>query len=201
MQDRIILGNGKANNIKFNLAGINSWEQFVAANAAGTLQADVTYNNDGTGTSVIGTLLNKANLMTDATAEAIGLSGLETDTINDALQLVAEFMNKVPVKFSLTRDSSIQAGAGTGVWDPVSKLVRLSFYWQASAAFATSQTIFTVPPEYCPEGDANRGAAIMGTTTQINTAGAVNVNSGGEVKQIASSANSARGMGYIEYIL
>lgn len=90
MQDRIILGNGKANNIKFNLAGINSWEQFVAANAAGTLQADVTYNNDGTGTSVIGTLLNKANLLTDATAASLGVTSSDP-TIEEAFKALAEF--------------------------------------------------------------------------------------------------------------
>lgn len=118
MQDRVIIGNGKANNIKFNLAGINSWEQFVAANAAGTLQADVTYNNDGTGTSVLGTVLNKANLMTDATAQALGLAGADADTINDALASIGETLSLHGDAF-ITRDYSATtsiAANSAGTW-------------------------------------------------------------------------------------
>lgn len=108
MQDRIILGNGKANNIKFNLAGINSWEQFVAANAAGTLQADVTYNNDGTGTSVIGTLLNKANLLTDATAASLGVTSSDP-TIEEAFSSLTVTQEVIDAFAAIGIDISGQA--------------------------------------------------------------------------------------------
>lgn len=62
MDDRVIKGNGKSNLIKFDLTGITSFADFVAANNAGTLKCDVVANNDGSGTEVIGTPLSKATL-------------------------------------------------------------------------------------------------------------------------------------------
>ncbi len=228
MKNRILAGTGNSNLIKMDLTNINSFSEFKAAAEAGTLPADVIATDDGTGTTQIGTPLTVANLLTDATAASLGVESSDptleeafsslivtqavidafdalgvtlTGGAIDAIKALAELLGQRPIKFSLTRDSSISNGAGTGVYDPITKTVRLSFYWQASSAIATSQTIFIVPADYRPSDDTNRGAGIMGTTTQITTAGAVNVNSSGEVKQIATSSASARGMGYIEYII
>ena len=61
---------------------------FAAALVSGTLPIDLNGVNPN-GYSQLGTALNKANLMTDATATALGLSGADP-TVNEALALLSE---------------------------------------------------------------------------------------------------------------
>lgn len=83
MKDRVIKGNGKSSNVFFNLDGVSTFDDFKAANTGGTLQADVTANNSGTGTDEVGTPLSKANLLSDNTVATLGLTG--DATVDDAL--------------------------------------------------------------------------------------------------------------------
>ena len=61
----------------------DSYAAFKAAIEAGTLPIDLNFNSPGW--QVPGTLLSKANLLSDATAQAFGLTG--NATVNDALSL------------------------------------------------------------------------------------------------------------------
>ena len=89
MKDRIPLFNAKNNKIKFDLTGINSWEQFVAANNAGTLRADVYSNNDGSGTLEIGDTYSVANVLPLPMSTQLGIDH-ETSQPADALKVLAD---------------------------------------------------------------------------------------------------------------
>ena len=64
-----------------------NYEAFVAALVAGTLPVDFAGINTN-GVTQVGTALTKANLLTDATATALGLSG--DPTVNDALYALSQ---------------------------------------------------------------------------------------------------------------
>jgi hypothetical protein len=83
MKDRIPLGNGKNNIIKtYPLSESMTLVQLIQALNSGIF-ADVMVNNDGTGTSEIGTPNNKGNLLSDTVATLLQLS-VDTATVNAA---------------------------------------------------------------------------------------------------------------------
>lgn len=90
MKDAIALGTGNSRYLK-SVSGFMSlyptYESFVAAMVAGTLPVDLNGINPG-GWSQLGTALDKAHLLTDATAALMDL-GSEA-TINDALATLAQ---------------------------------------------------------------------------------------------------------------
>lgn len=88
MQDGIIKGTGNSRFLKSVpdfLSQYPTYESFVAALAAGTLPVDFNGINE-TGWQQLGTALNKGNLLSDETAEMLGLPN--TATPNDAFSLL-----------------------------------------------------------------------------------------------------------------
>lgn len=90
MKDTVLLGSGNSRYLK-SVANFLSlyptYNDLVAALVAGTLPVDFNGVN-AAGCAQVGTSLSKANLLTDATASALGLSGNDP-TINDALAAIA----------------------------------------------------------------------------------------------------------------
>lgn len=90
MKDTVLLGNGNSRYLKSVsnfLSLYPTYNDFVAAIVAGTLPVDFNGVN-AAGCAQVGTSLSKANLLTDATATALGLSGNDP-TVNDALSALA----------------------------------------------------------------------------------------------------------------
>lgn len=90
MKDAIALGTGNSRYLK-SVSGFMSlyptYESFVAALVAGTLPIDLNGRNPD-GWAQLGTDLDKAHLLTDATAALMDL-GAEA-TVNDALATLAQ---------------------------------------------------------------------------------------------------------------
>lgn len=89
MTDGVTLGNGKSRKIKFaDLPA--TYADFVTAGEAGTLFIDLLMNalttGDDAGWAALGDYLNKANLLSDATATALGLTS--SATVNEAIAAV-----------------------------------------------------------------------------------------------------------------
>lgn len=89
MKDRARLNNGKSSKMMCPSSySTLTWEQFRALLVAGTAFVDITANNTtGTdaGVSEVGTAINKANILTDATAQKFGYQSTDNATPNDVL--------------------------------------------------------------------------------------------------------------------
>lgn len=89
MQDGTIMGTGNSRYLK-SISGFLSlyptYESFAQALAAGTLPIDWNGKNPD-GWAQQGTPLNKANLLTDATAALVGLG--DESSVNDMLAVLA----------------------------------------------------------------------------------------------------------------
>lgn len=90
MQDTIILGNGTSKQIK-TASLPNSYAEFKAMAENGNLFADIKLNVDGC--EVVGTPLNKLNLLTDETAGILG----NAENVDEALQNTQKTINGIPV--------------------------------------------------------------------------------------------------------
>lgn len=90
MQDTIILGNGTSKQIK-TASLPNSYAEFKAMAENGNLFADIKLNADGC--EVVGTPLNKLNLLTDETAGKIG----NPENIDKAIENLYSTINGIPV--------------------------------------------------------------------------------------------------------
>ena len=87
MKDSISKNQGNSRYLKSNLLEGTSWDAALALLRAGTFPIDLNGIN-ADGWTQVGTALNKANLLTDATASALDLAGDEP-TVNDALAELA----------------------------------------------------------------------------------------------------------------
>ena len=93
MKDFVPLGSGNSRFLKtVNNAKTlyPTYDAFLNALIAGTLPIDLNGIN-AAGVAQMGTALNKTNLLTDATAAALGLTG--DPTVNDALGSLADMAN------------------------------------------------------------------------------------------------------------
>ena len=90
MQDTIILGNGTSKQIK-TASLPNSYAEFKAMAENGNLFADIKLNADGC--EVVGTPLNKLNLLTDETAGKMG----NPQNIDEALNKLSSTIDNIPV--------------------------------------------------------------------------------------------------------
>lgn len=110
MEDLVIRGSGTSRYIKSNVASNITFQEFINKLRAGTLTIDLAgINVDGI--TQLGTPLNKANLLTDATAALVQAFALSTDppsTPNEALAALT------------LRTAKIVTGSyvGTGTWGP-----------------------------------------------------------------------------------
>ena len=90
MQDTIILGNGTSKQIK-TASLPNSYAEFKAMAENGNLFADIKLNADGC--EVVGTPLNKLNLLTDETADKMP----SVDNVDKAINFLNNNVNGIPV--------------------------------------------------------------------------------------------------------
>ena len=92
MQDRQILGNGKSRILRAPADMPATYEEWRTQMMAGAAYVDISPNNEtsgeNAGISVEGTPLNKASLLTDALAAALGLTNAAAATPSDALGAV-----------------------------------------------------------------------------------------------------------------
>ena len=105
MKDTVLLGSGNSRYLKSVsnfLSLYPTYNDFAAALIAGTLPVDFAGVNSA-GCAQIGTSLNKANLLSDATAQALGLVS-QDPTINEALAALAEKQGAIIVSGVLQGD-------------------------------------------------------------------------------------------------
>lgn len=111
MQDGIIAGNGNSRYLKTVAAALSfypTYQDFMTALIAGTFPIDLNGINEA-GWSQLGTALNKANLLTDATASAIGVSSNATP--NTA-------MNQLNTKIN-TNNNNVNARFNSLKWEQI----------------------------------------------------------------------------------
>lgn len=86
MKDSVILGTGNSRYLKSAIPAGTSWESALAMLIAGTFPIDFNGINEA-GFTQVGTPLSKANLLKDATAEALGLTSeaVPDDALNAAI--------------------------------------------------------------------------------------------------------------------
>lgn len=112
MQDGIISGNGNSRYLKTVATALSlypDYESFMAALIAGTFPIDLNGINAG-GWTQQGTPLNKANLFSDSTADALGLSA--SNTPNDALAKIKTLIDNLGVV--INSRNSIEVGQVIG---------------------------------------------------------------------------------------
>lgn len=86
MQEGLIKGTGNSRYLKSSIPAGTTWEQALAMLTAGTFPIDLNGIN-AAGWAVIADALNKANLLPDSVAAALGLAG--NPQVKDALLAVA----------------------------------------------------------------------------------------------------------------
>lgn len=100
MEDRNKIGNGKSSMLKCppNYAPAD-FSAFLTDLKAGTVYVDITPNDATTGSDVgvyaVGTPLNKANLLSDETAEKIGMLASDAKTPNNAVSILQDNIDDV----------------------------------------------------------------------------------------------------------
>ena len=92
MKDSILAGTGNSRYLKTSLSADITWQRALELLRAGTFPVDFNGTNPN-GYTQVGTPLNKANLMTDATAAKMDLTSSATP--NDFLGVVADRVNSV----------------------------------------------------------------------------------------------------------
>lgn len=114
MQDGIIAGNGNSRYLKTVAAALSlypDYESFMAALVAGTFPIDLNGINAG-GWTQQGTPLNKANLFSDSTASALGLTSANTP--NDALAKIKNLIDSANANANTKTQMEITSYVGTG---------------------------------------------------------------------------------------
>ena len=118
MQDGIIKGTGNSRYLKSIsnfLQQYPTYQDFVAALVAGTLPIDLNGINE-TGWDQLGTALNKANLLSDETAAALGL---ESDAVpDDALNAIQSFLNENVFRRTLINSYTISSSVKSVAFVP-----------------------------------------------------------------------------------
>lgn len=113
MKDTIIKGDGTSRKLKAPSTIPESFEDFRSALVAGNLHVDISLDEDGC--DVVGTPLNKASLLKDATAQKFGLNPL-TATVDDVLAAVVtpQLSVTAPAGSSITVTDGTTTLTGTG---------------------------------------------------------------------------------------
>lgn len=178
MQDGIITGNGNSRYLKTVSAALGlypTYEDFMAALIAGTFPIDLNGINTA-GWTQQGTPLNKANLFSDSTASALGLSA--TNTPNDALaklKSISDNANANANQRAIIRQGHY-VGSGT---DMVSiqfpKPIKIFLLYRYEARYND----FTVNSFLClspTDVSKNNSAVDDGESTMVNSISWSNIN-------------------------
>lgn len=163
MQDAIMKGNGNSRYLKTvgeALSLYPTYEDFMQAMVAGIFPVDFNgINKDGW--TQLGTLLNKANLLSDTVISTLGLSTGANSTPNDAFNVLANIGNVHVWRKTVVAEEEVPAGY---------KLVDDN----------TDRTLDDVPNALINLGNSNQ------RTAYINCADSITVDDGGGI-----SLNSA----------
>jgi len=96
MQDRAPKMNGRNQKVYFDLSAIGSWDDFVAANAAGTLYADVLANTlADDGADIQGTPLGRTQLFGDDAERAVFGSATGDHTVSQGFANLGRIVKNV----------------------------------------------------------------------------------------------------------
>lgn len=113
-------GNGKSRYMKAALPAGTTWEQALTMLIAGTFPFDMSLNvapasDSSAGWDVLGTMLNKANTVSDETAESMGFDiTTENPTINDAFYRVLALASSANGGMSNLDDIEIECNSVEG---------------------------------------------------------------------------------------
>ena len=112
MKDTIIKGDGTSRTLKAPSSIPASYDDFRSALIAGTINVDIALNEDGC--DEVGTPLNKASLLKDATAQKFGLGN--TATVDDVLAAVVtpQLVVTAPTGSAITVTDGTTTLTGTG---------------------------------------------------------------------------------------
>lgn len=144
MQDAIIKGNGNSRYLKTvgeALSLYPTYEDFMQAMVAGIFPVDFNgINKDGW--TQLGTLLNKANLLSDTVISTLGLSTGVNSTPNDAFNVLANIGNVHVWRKTVVADEEVPAGYTLGPVEANKVLAQSSSNWGNSyAAFTVASSI------------------------------------------------------------
>jgi len=120
MIDGVISGTGNSRTMKIPASAVTAYttfSAFMAALAAGTFEIDLGYQTAGW--TVEGTALNKANLLSDATAASLGLSS--SATVDQAFSSIP--INLVKISTATTTSNLTQIDISVGTITSYKKLV------------------------------------------------------------------------------
>ena len=144
MQDAIIKGIGNSRYLKTvgeALSLYPTYEDFMQAMVAGIFPVDFNgINKDGW--TQLGTLLNKANLLSDTVISTLGLSTGVNSTPNDAFNVLANIGNVYVWRKTVVTEEEIPAGYTLGPVEANKVLAQSSSNWGNSyAAFTVASSI------------------------------------------------------------
>lgn len=119
MEDRVKINNGKSSTLQCpSDYSPSTFAEFLADLKAGDVYVDITQNNNletDPGVTVVGTALNKANLLSDETATKIGVS--DPKTPNNAMSVLQDNIDGVNNNVSALktlRYATFSSGAWAG---------------------------------------------------------------------------------------
>lgn len=144
MQDAIMKGSGNSRYLKTvgeALSLYPTYEDFMQAMVAGIFPVDFNgINKDGW--TQLGTLLNKANLLSDTVISTLGLSTGVNSTPNDAFNVLANIGNVHVWRKTVVTEEEIPAGYTLGPVESNKVLAQSSSNWGNSyAAFTVASSI------------------------------------------------------------
>jgi hypothetical protein len=144
VQDAIMKGNGNSRYLKTvgeALSLYPTYEDFMQAMVAGIFPVDFNgINKDGW--TQLGTLLNKANLLSDTVISTLGLSTGVNSTPNDAFNVLANIGNVHVWRKTVVTEEEIPAGYMLGPVEANKVLAQSSSNWGNSyAAFTVASSI------------------------------------------------------------
>lgn len=144
MQDAIIKGIGNSRYLKTvgeALSLYPTYEDFMQAMVAGIFPVDFNgINKDGW--TQLGTLLNKANLLSDTVISTLGLSTGVNSTPNDAFNVLADIGNVHVWRKTVVAEEEVPAGYTLGPVEANKVLAQSSSNWGNSyAAFTVASSI------------------------------------------------------------
>ena len=146
MQDAIMKGNGNSRYLKTvgeALSLYPTYEDFMQAMVAGIFPVDFNgINKDGW--TQLGTLLNKANLLSDTVISTLGLSTGVNSTPNDAFNVLANIGNVHVWRKTVVAEEEVPAGYTLGPVEANKVLAQSSSNWGNSYATFTVASSITV---------------------------------------------------------
>ena len=197
MQDGIIAGNANSRYLKTVTSALSlypDYESFMAALIAGTFPIDLNGINTG-GWTQQGTPLNKANLFSDLTASALGLSA--SNTPNDALAKLKELNDNIQNQIN----TAVMIGSFSTekISGAVIKSINLGYKPRIVILYSNSSVDFNYIPTYYRTGEFSPSYGIK-VLTQLYSSGNTRITENGfSLEYVATGSFSADSIYYIAF--